>query len=58
MMVSFKSYRELSKARDEEHLGPGSTDCQIPFGSDNPRRMPFGEPYRHKANETPPPGIY
>jgi len=57
-MVSFKEFREIQKVKEESHLGPGSTDCQIPFGSDNPRRMPFGEPYRYNANEIPPPGVY
>ena len=50
--------RQLQKIAEQANVGPGSTEYLKPMGAENPRRVPFGNKYKFKADSNPAPGQY
>ena len=56
-MVSFREYRQIQKAREQAHVGPGAHDAFKPFGSDL-SKVNFGSKYKFDPGTNPGPGQY
>jgi len=55
-MVSFKEFKDIERAKETAHMGPGATEYQKPFGAEVHHKMHFGNPYISKFDNNPPPG--